>query len=306
MRSANAVHTYLGADVGKNERGRVQQAMAENPEYPPPDINSRPNQRHALRRVLNVTGGLLLLLFLAVAVAMLAYLLHPVPVPTVVQRIQDETERPATAPATATTEGTAGPTDVPRTSSRESIIPEDPDQPAGIVAKRAAYNAEYAELISDLDAYDRQKRAMSFPDSYSRLGSLRERYRDIWGRFAQEWKDSGGAPLAPSYHAVWEQVVPLQDRIDNELLESYVRHGQWESAAVMRQCVDWDEGVYYWRQKGGLTSLWHIGAGGLGRYLQEKQMPRALWRWLPYPDREPMAISGPLNSGEDRLGPLKP
>lgn len=264
--------------------------MTKNPEYPIPNSNYHP--RRGLKPLVLAAGGMLLLLLLGVAATMLPYLLHAVPVPAIVQQIQDERESPASTSTAAATERTPRPADGPETSSSEPVIPEDPNQPAAIVAKRPAYNAEYAELIADLDAFDQLKKTMSYADSYDRLGSFHDRLLDICTRFGQEWKKSGGEYLVPSYHAIAEHWATLQHRIDGELLENFVRHGQWKMAAEMRECEDWDEAVYYWRQEGGLTSVWHIGAGGLGRYLQEKQMPRALWRWLPYPDREPMAIGG--------------
>ncbi len=257
--------------------------MAQDPEHAASD----PNPHRRLRRLLIIAGGLSLLLLLCLVAAMLPHLLHPVPIPPAVKRIQDQRESHT---AETTAKKTSRTSNALQTSSHEPVIPEDPSQPTDIITKRSAFNAEYAELISDMDSFDQQKRTMSFPDSLNQLDSFHRRLLDICGRFAREWKKSGGDYLEPSYRAVVKQWASLQKRIDDAQLENYIRHEKWKIAALLRQQMNWEEGVYYWRRQGGLESIWRIGAGGLERQLREKRMFSILWRFLPYPDPDTGSI----------------
>ena len=108
----------------------------------------------------------------------------------------------------------------------------------------------------------------------------------ICGRFARKWEETGADFRDPTYRKAVKGWGPLQKRVDDAKFENDLRHGQWKTLALWAQEADWNDGVYYWRQHGGLESVWRIGAGGIERQLREKEMLPIFWRFLPYPDRE--------------------
>lgn len=204
----------------------------------------------------------------------LMFLLYPnltlkVPVPTIVQQLE------ATGTST-TTEVTLVKSHIPFTQNFSDLSPE-------LLDAVNEYQKKFTLLVENIDLFEKEKYERPFSESDNILEKMKQKLSDCDYEYKVEWKKLGGDLNHPVRGLINRQYRDFYFYLFKAKRENFVRHKKWKEAALYSQEWDWYEGVYYWRQEGGLESLWNVGAGGFEKKLKDKRRLKIIYPLLPYP-----------------------